>query len=168
MPRYYPIELTLSTRINNTELLSTNLRGVTVTSVYKSPTICFNPSNIAHNDTWVVIGDFNGHSINWGYDVTDGDGDLVESWADSNHLSLIHDPKLPHSCNSGRWKRGYNPYIGFISHNIASLTSKCILDPIPHAQHCSIAFQINADITTNCTFTPSLQLPKSQLEEIYS
>ena len=89
----FTIESISSSRVNNVELLTTNLRGVTVTSIYKPPTTRFSPSKIVHNDTWVVIGDFNSHSTNWGYDVTDDDRDLVESWADSNHLSLIHDPK---------------------------------------------------------------------------
>ena len=81
-------ESTSSSRVNNVELLITNLRGVTVTSIHKQPTMHFSPSKIVHNDSWVVIGDFNSHSTNWGYDVTDDDGDLIKSWADSNHLSL--------------------------------------------------------------------------------
>ena len=125
------IESTSSNRVN-IKLLTTNLRGITVTSVYKPPTVCFSSSNIVHNDVWVMIGDFNSHSSNWDYDVMDDDEDLVESWADSNHLSLIHDPKLPCSFYSGWWKRGYNPDIDFVSHNIALLTSKRVLDPIPH------------------------------------
>ena len=100
-----------------------------------------------YNDTWVVVGDFNSHSTNWGYDVTDDDRDIIKLWADSNHLCLIHDPKLQCSFNSGQWKRGYNPDIGFISHNIASLISKCILDPIPHTQHRPITFEVNAAIS---------------------
>ncbi len=84
--------------------------------------------------------------MNWGYNVMDDDGDIVESWADSNHLSLIHDPKLPHSFNSGQWKKVYYPDISLVRHNIASLTSKCILVPIPYTQHRPIAFEVNAAI----------------------
>ena len=82
------------------------------------------------------IGDFNCHSTNWGYDVMDGNR--------NNHLSLIHDPKLPHSFSSGRWKREYNPDIGFINQNITSLASKHVLDPIPRTQHHPITFEVDA------------------------
>lgn len=47
----------------------------------------------------VVTGDFNRLSITWGYAETNKDGDLLENWADTNKLSLIHDVKLPPSFN---------------------------------------------------------------------
>ena len=30
------------------------------------------------------------------FDMTEDECELIESWADCNHLSLIHNPKLPH------------------------------------------------------------------------
>lgn len=142
-----PINSTSSSCTDNIELLHVTLQDVTITSVYKPPTERFAyTDNHIHSDAWVIIGDFNSHSTNWGYSENDENGDLVEAWADNNQLSLIHDPKLPSSFNSGRWKRGFNPDIGFVSQNIAALTSKKVLDPIPHTQHRPISLEINAAI----------------------
>ena len=148
------ITSTSMTENNDIEILTVNIGSITITSVYKPPTRQFqfdNPDSLDYNNTNVVIGDFNSHSTSWGYNNTDENGDLVEEWSDAHHLSLIHDPKLPCSFNSSRWKRGYNPDLSFVSNNIASLSSKAVLEPIPHTQHRPIAILINAAVTPTPT-----------------
>ena len=129
------IASTSMTENNDIEILTVNIGSITITSVYKLPTRQFlfdNTDSLNYKDINVVIGDFNSHNTTWGHNNTDENGDLVEEGSDAHHLSLIHDPKLSCSFNSSRWKRGYNPDLSFVSNNIASLSSKAVLEPIPH------------------------------------
>ena len=59
----------------------------------------------------------------------------VEQWADSRDLT-------PNSFNSARWKKGYNPYLTFVSENIANMCKTSIMDPIPHTTHTHTHTQI--------------------------
>jgi len=74
----------------------------------------------------VVNGHFSSHSLSykWRYGDINNDGQKVEEWAEDGNLTLIHDPKLQASFNSGRWKKGYNPNLIFVSDNISHLYIK--------------------------------------------
>ena len=65
---------------------------------------------------------------------------------DSNQLSLIHEPKLPSSFHSARWKSGYNPYLVIVTSNIADLCQKIVTNPILASQHRPIDIQVNAAV----------------------
>jgi len=135
--------------VNDIEILTADLGKITITSVYKPPGADFiftEPCNFRDNRTKIIISDFNSHSVNWGYNETNDDGEKVEEWAEANGLSLIFDAKLPASFNSGRWKRGYNPDNIFACENIATLCKKEVLTPIPKTQHRPIACEIRAII----------------------
>ena len=85
----------------NVELITVELPGVGVHSLYKPPPEPFLVPPLGHRiKPHIVIGDFNSHSTLWGYTTPDSDGEAVEQWADSNRLSLIHNAKLPKSFNS--------------------------------------------------------------------
>jgi hypothetical protein len=84
---------------NQIEILTIEVRNCTITSVYKPPNIAFDfvkPDNFDNCGTKIVLGDFNSHSVTWGYQKTDKNGENVEAWAEAEGLSLVHDPKLPH------------------------------------------------------------------------
>ncbi|KAL7379523.1 hypothetical protein ABVT39_000762 [Epinephelus coioides] len=105
----------------------------------------------------ISIGDFNSHSTLWGYEVNDRDGDEVETWLESKHLTLIHDAKLPKSFNSARWKRGYNPDL------VSSRAVKEVLDLIPHTQHRPITITIRSSLqATTVPFCRRFNLRKTQ------
>ena len=107
---------------NNIETLSVDFGSIVITSVYKPPATPFKfPPLLQPHKNRIVIGDFNSHNIQWGYNSTNEDGNAVEQWSDSNQLSLVHDAKHPPSFNSARWKAGYNPDIAFVNQTIGSL-----------------------------------------------
>ena len=100
------------------------MSGVVVHSVYKPPNDQFALPALGHIYLpHIVIEDFNNHSMSWGYDTTDNNGEAVEQLADSSDFTLIHDAKLPKSFNSARWKKGYNPDLIFASGSIANMCS---------------------------------------------
>ena len=126
------------------EFITMELPGVVVHSVYKLPAERFLlPPLGSRNMPHIVIGDINSHNTLWGYSSTDNDGEVVELWAESNNLSLIHNAKLPKSLNSAILKKGYNPDLIFASSNISNICEKSVLDPIPHTQHRPICVSVN-------------------------
>ena len=129
------------------ETITLALPNVSVTSVYKPPLSPFTHTELpdrCKRKHHISIGDFNAHSTMWGYAANDSDGEAVESWLESNHLTLIHDAKLPKSFHSARWKRGYNPDLVCVSNGLSSRATKEVLDPIPHTQHRPITITIKS------------------------
>jgi len=57
-------------------------------------------------------------------------------------LTLIHDSKLPCSFNSGRWHKGYNPDLVFVTDRISAMCVKEIGSLIPNSQHRPIILKI--------------------------
>lgn len=136
------------------EVLTIEIQNCIITSIYKPPATPFafhDPGNFNNQRIQIVVGDFNSHSTAWGYKENDENGDLVESWAETWQLTLIHDPKLPFSFNSGRWRRGYNPDLIFVSNPLKQQTVKRVEKHIPRTQHrpnlCEITHKIRANVT---------------------
>ena len=133
---------------NNIETLSVDLGSIVITSVYKPPTTPFKlPPLLQPHKNRIVIGDFNSHNIQRGYNSTNEDGNAVEQWLNSNQLSLVHDAKHPPSFSSARRKSGYNPDIAFVNQTIDSLCKKGVLDPVPRTQHRPISVSVHAAVT---------------------
>ena len=97
-------------------------------------TISFHhPHTTSGHQPQVISGDVNSHSSQWGYATTNTAGGLVDDWADTTTLSLVHDPKLPSSSNSGRWRRGYNSDFTFVTNRIKCCCNKIVMDPLPRS-----------------------------------
>ena len=114
------------------ELISIEMHGVVVHSVYKTPNEkCVLPA-LGHGTL--------PHSTTWGYTNTDDNGEAVEQWADSCNLTLIHNAKLVQQC---KMEERLQPHLIFVSESIANLCGKSVMDPIPHTQHRPISARVN-------------------------
>ena len=92
------------------ELITVEMHGVAVHSVYKRPTAPLVLPALGHiNLPHIVIGDFNRHNTTCGYTTTDDDRNAVEQWEDSYNLTLIHNANLPKSFDSAEWKKMIQP-----------------------------------------------------------
>jgi len=131
---------------NGLEILQIELEKLTVTSVYKPPAAPFawpgNQNLRARNKPPLVIGDFNSHNTIWGYNHNNKGGEEVELWALNQDLTLLHDAKQKPSFLSGRWRRGYNPDLAFVTSRHSNNFEKSVLDPVPRSQHRPIAVDI--------------------------
>ena len=112
---------------NDVEVLEVELKGVAVTSVYKPPGNAFQMHTLRTSKPQMVTGDFNSHSINWGYSESNLDGEAIKAWSEASHLCLVHNAKLLKSFNSGKWKQGYNPDLEFV---IGPLEPLCLLQSL--------------------------------------
>ena len=66
------------------QLITVEMSGVAVHSVYKPPTKPFVLSALGHiNLPHIVIDDCNSHNTTWGYTITNDDGNAIEQWVDS-------------------------------------------------------------------------------------
>jgi len=68
--------------------------------------------------------------------TTSPDGESLYSWATSNNLGLLYDPKETASVSSHRWKVGTNPDLVFASFGQDSrLPHRRVLGIFPRSQH---------------------------------
>ncbi|KAJ8378167.1 hypothetical protein AAFF_G00245530 [Aldrovandia affinis] len=167
----HPKDIYTNSSDTNIETVTVCLPEISITSLYKPPASPFVWPDIptkCRKKYAVVIGDFNSHHTRWGYDNTNRDGELVESWMENTNmeLELIHDAKLPKSFNSCRWRKGYNPDLCFISKRLAHLSEKAVLNPLPKSQHRPISITIKPAITkTEVPFRRRFNLKKAKWTE---
>jgi len=116
--------------------LCVDVAGYKIMNVYKLPRSRFTPTAIPtfpHHSLYV--GDFNCQHVNWGYNKT-SDGESLDSWATSNNLGLLYDPKKTASISSHRWSVGTNPDLAFASFGQDSrLPDRRVLGKFLRSQH---------------------------------
>jgi len=126
-----------SPELSETEWLCVDVAGYKIINVYKSPRSRFTPTaipTIPHPSLYV--GDFNCEHVNWGNNKTSLDGESLDSWATSNNLVLLYDPKETASCASRRWNIGNTPDLAFAGFDQDSrLPDRRVLEKFSRSQH---------------------------------
>ena len=130
---------------DNVELITMELPGVVVHSMYNPPSEPFRLSALRQRNKSHIVIDFNSHSTLCGYTTTNRDRESVEQWADLNRLSLIHNAK---SFSSAIWK-GYNTVLIFVSSNISDMCKKYVLCHIPRTKHRPLYVTVNPVIVSH-------------------
>ena len=83
-----------STEQSETEWLCADVTGYKIISVHKPPRSRFTPTAIpTFPHPSLYVGDFNCQHVNWGYNTTSPDDESLDSWATSNNLRLLYNPK---------------------------------------------------------------------------
>ena len=77
-----------------------------------------------------------------GYRETTPNGESVEVWASNNALAIVDSAKDKPSFVSGRWKRGCNPDLAFVSTKHLQNFEKTIGDQIPKSQPRPIVLKV--------------------------
>jgi len=85
----------------------------------------------------VLVGDFNSHHPDWGYQEADLNGESLQEWALNNDYLLLHDAKQRGTFHSARWQRDYSPDLCWISTTVgrSQVASSVVLGDFPHSQH---------------------------------
>jgi len=107
-----------------------------IINVCKHPRSRFTPTAIAKfPHPSLYVDDFNCQHVNWGYNKT-SDDESLDTWATSNNLGLLYNPKETASFFSHRWNVGTNPDLAFASFvQDSRLPERRVLGKIPRSQH---------------------------------
>ena len=101
---------------SETEWLCVDVAGYKIINVYKPPRSRFTPTAIpTFPHPSLYVSDFVCQHVNWGYNKTSPDGESLDSWATSNNLGLLYNPKETASFFSHRWNVGTNQALAFAS-----------------------------------------------------
>ena len=113
--------------------------GYHIANVCKPPTEHWNNTNLppVFPHPAVLVGDFNSHHTDWGYQEADLNGESLQEWALNNDYLLLHDAKQRGTFHSARWQRHYAPDLCWISTTVgrSQPVSSVVLGDFPHSQH---------------------------------
>ena len=107
-----------------------------IINAYKPPSLKFKDATVPQlQHRCVLAGNFNAHSIEWGYREDGEEGEHLSDWSTSNDLHLLYDPKEPPSFLSTRWRIGSNPDLVFYSATMLSAPQRRVLGKVRKSQH---------------------------------
>ena len=122
---------------SETEWLCVDVAVYKIVNVCKPPRSRLTPTTIPmFPHPSLYVGDFNCQHVNWGYNTTSPDGESLDSWATSNNLGLLYNPKDTASFFSRRWNVVTHPDLALASFGQDSrLSDRRVLGKFPRSQH---------------------------------
>jgi len=122
---------------SETEWLCVDVAGYKIVNVYKPPGSQLTSTTIpTFPHPSLYVGSFNCQHVNWGYNTTSPDGESLDSWATSNNLGLLYNPKETASFFSRCWNVDTNPDLAFASFSQDSLLpNRRVLGKFLWSQH---------------------------------
>ena len=137
---------------SNSYVTATEVSDITIVNIYKPPGVeWLTPALPILPHPTGYTGDFNSHSSEWGYRVSDKAGDQLSQWANNNNFHLLYDPKQNGTFHSTRWKKDYSPDVCSVTcdDERQPLPTTRTIDPhFPNSQHRPSIITISLDIPT--------------------
>jgi len=130
-------------------LCAVNINGITVTNIYKPPSVSWSPNVLPlFEDPCLYTGDMNSHHTLWGYRTNDFNGENLLDWMNNNEFELVFNPKDKKSFFSKVHKSETNPDLCFVSSSLFknSKTKRKVLNDFPHSQHRPIIIDVGLTI----------------------
>ena len=93
-------------------------------------------------ENWMIIGDFNSHSLSWGYPTIDDKGEDLEAWMVDKGLILINRPDDPTTYTSISWRTTSTPGLAIATDDIQKLCSRTICTQLGGSDHKPIILNI--------------------------
>ena len=94
----------------------------------------------------MVVGDFNSHSVRWGYEETDRRGEEVEDWEIDNHLHLTNEADDEPTFYSRRWMTTSTPDLAFATNDLYVRTTRTVLKQLGGSDHKPIKLSIDLNV----------------------
>lgn len=142
-----------STETNGTQRNTIKFGDTEITNIYKPPNLKWSapPKDIVNHPS-IILGDFNSHHSDWGYNKNDDSGIETSEWAGQNDLSLIFNPKERGTFKSARWNKDYTPDLLFVTKDTKGKTlpvTREVLEDFPHSQHRPVLIRTGIQIPLN-------------------
>uniref|UniRef100_H3A8G6 Endonuclease/exonuclease/phosphatase domain-containing protein n=1 Tax=Latimeria chalumnae TaxID=7897 RepID=H3A8G6_LATCH len=127
---------------------SIKLGTLTIVNVYKPPTESWpKPALQKLDHSTIYVGDFNSHHTDWGYEVSDANGEALTDWMSAQDVHLVFDAKHHATFRSARHAREYNPDLTLVlTDGVPIHAPRHVFPVFPHSQHKPVIIHVGIEI----------------------
>uniref|UniRef100_H3A720 Endonuclease/exonuclease/phosphatase domain-containing protein n=1 Tax=Latimeria chalumnae TaxID=7897 RepID=H3A720_LATCH len=137
------------TEDGRTTTTSIKLGTLTIVNVYKPPESWPKPALQKPNHLTIYVRDFNSHHTDWGYKVSDANGEALTYWMSAEDVHLVFDAKHHGTFWSTRHTREYNSDLILVSTDrdgVPIRASRHVFPVFPHSQHKPVIIHVGIEI----------------------